>query len=77
MLNNILGLTIVTSGDLSESDSLELIEQLECADLAKQNFINGLLSFEDFLDILKLCDVNIDDYLIIVEGNLAKAKVTL
>ncbi|MEH2009991.1 hypothetical protein [Nostoc sp.] len=71
MLDDILGLRIVTTEKMSESESLKLIEQLECAELAKQRFIEGVISFEDYLDILELCEVDIDDYLITVEDNLA------
>lgn len=71
MLDDILGLRIVTTEKISVSESLKLIEQLECAELAQQRFIEGVISFEDYLDILELCEVNIDDYLITVEDNLA------
>ncbi|MEH1883996.1 hypothetical protein [Nostoc sp.] len=77
MLDGILGLSIVTTERMSESESSKLIEQLECAELAKQHFIEGAISFEDYLDILNLCEVDIDNYLITVEDNLAVAGITL
>lgn len=75
MISDILSLTIVTTQGMSADESLMLIKQLECAELAKQRFIEGLISFEDYLDILSLCNVNIDDYLVTVEGNLVIAGV--
>lgn len=75
MISDILSLTIVTTQGMSADESLMLIKQLECAELAKQRFIEGLISFEDYLDILSLCKVNIDDYLVTVEGNLVIAGV--
>lgn len=77
MLEGIFGLSIITTQDLSEQESFKLIEQLEGAELAKQNFINGSISFEDFLNILELCEVDIDDYLITVEQNLVDARFIL
>jgi hypothetical protein len=75
MLNDILGLTIMTTQGMSEDESLMLIEKLECAELAQQHFINGSISFEDYLDILGLCGVDIDDYLLKVEENLVIAEI--
>ncbi|MEA5601078.1 hypothetical protein [Nostoc sp. UHCC 0252] len=71
MLNDILGLTIITNQGMPEGESLRLIEKLECAELAQQHFIKGLISLSDYLDILDLCEVNVDDYLVTVEQNLA------
>ncbi|WP_138500898.1 hypothetical protein [Nostoc sp. PA-18-2419] len=77
MLEDILQLRIVTTEGMSESESLKLIEQLECAELAQKRFIEGSISFEDYLDILELCEVDIDDYLEIVEENLEGEKILL
>ncbi|MEH2244596.1 hypothetical protein [Nostoc sp.] len=62
---------------MSYAESLKLIEQLECAELAQQRFIEGVISFEDYLDILELCEVDIDDYLITVEDNLAVNEIVV
>ncbi|MDF5706549.1 MAG: hypothetical protein PUP90_02415 [Nostoc sp. S4] len=77
MLEGILELSIVTTEGMSESESLKLIEQLECAELAQQRFIQGSISFEDYLDILELCEVDIDDYLEIVDENLETAVIVV
>jgi hypothetical protein len=75
MLNDILGLTIITNQGMSEGESLRLIEKLECAELAQQHFIKARISLIDYLDILDLCEVNVDDYLETVENNLTIAGV--
>ncbi len=77
MLDDILGLSIITTEKMSESESSKLIEKLECAELAKTRFIKGEISFEDYLDILELCEVDIDNYLITVEDNLAVDGIIL
>lgn len=70
MLNEILGLEILVASNLESSEIKHLIKQLECAELAQAKFIKGELKFSDYCDILQLCDVNIDGYLIQVEDNL-------
>ena len=75
MLDSILELKILTTEGMTDDESTKLIDQLECAELAKQRFIDGSINFEDFLDILELCEVNIDDYLITVEENLIEERI--
>ena len=75
MLSDILELKIITTEKMSESESLKLIEQLECAELAQKRFVDGFISFEDYLDILNLCEVDIDDYLISVQDNLTAVGI--
>lgn len=70
MLDQILNLQIVTTSKMSLDEANHLIKQLECADLAKTAFIKGKLSLEDYFDILKLCGVNVDEYLSIIGANL-------
>lgn len=75
MLNEVLGLQIITTPGMSLAESEHLIKQLECANLGKIAFIKGELSLEDFCDILELCDVDVDEYLINVENNLSIAGI--
>ncbi|NET72922.1 MAG: hypothetical protein F6K62_18915 [Sphaerospermopsis sp. SIO1G2] len=42
-----------------------LIEREEVASLARRRFLEGLISFDDFMDCLKLAGMNIDDQKII------------
>jgi len=70
MLDEILSLEIFVAPNLESAEIQHLIKQLECAELAQTNFIKGKLTFADYCDILQLCNVNIDRYLIQVEENL-------
>ncbi|PHJ62792.1 hypothetical protein VF14_26875 [Nostoc linckia z18] len=75
MINEILGLQIITTPGMSLEECSYLIKQLECANLAKIQFAQGKLSLEDFCDILELCGVNVDEYLLQVEANLTTAGI--
>lgn len=70
MINQVLNLQIITAEGMSLQESDHLIKQLECAELAKDAFIRGELSLEDYCDILQLCGVNVDEYLTQIETNL-------
>ena len=53
------------------SDEIQLrIEQEEAACLGKIAFINGRITIDDYIDILEMCEVDIDDYFIAVEQNI-------
>ncbi|NJN13890.1 MAG: hypothetical protein HC836_34530 [Richelia sp. RM2_1_2] len=71
MLTEILNLQIIVTPDIEKTESAYLIKQLECAELALNAFVKGDLSLSDYCDILLLCDVNVDDYLLQVEDNLS------
>jgi hypothetical protein len=73
MLNEILELQIITTPGMSIEECQHLIQKLECANLAKESLIEGNLSLEDYCDILGLCEVNVDEYLINIEDNLTVA----
>ena len=77
MLDGILELSIITTEGMSQDESLKLIEQLECAELALSQFVKGGISFNDYVDILKLCNVDIEDYFIQVESNLTAVGITV
>ena len=71
MLKNYLSTQIETPHIICQDEAAYLIKQLETAQLALTQFVKGLISFTDYCDILQLCDVNVDDFLINVEQNLA------
>ncbi len=75
MIDDILGLELITAPSLCREEINYLIKQMECAELAKSAFICGELSLSDYCDILHLCNINVDQYLLIVEENLTAAKV--
>ena len=70
-----LGLQIIVAPSLEEEEIKILIKQMECAELAQTKFITGELSLSDYCDILQLCEINVDDYLITVEDNLSSLGV--
>lgn len=75
MLQRVLGLQIITAEGISRDESLHLIKQMECAELALARFLKREISFSDYCDILKLCGVGIDDYLINLEKNLSTVGI--
>lgn len=75
MINEILNLQVITAPGTTIQESKHLIKQLECAELAKTAFIRGELSFQDYCDILQLCGVNVDEYLLQIEANLNLAGI--
>jgi hypothetical protein len=70
MLSSILNTEINLNGFVCIDEANHLIKQQECVELARTRFINGEISFADYCDILELCDINIDQYLVTVENNL-------
>ncbi|PAX60042.1 hypothetical protein [Brunnivagina elsteri] len=70
MLDLILDTEINLNGFVCLDEANYLIKQQECIGLAQTRFINGEISFADYCDILELCNVNIDQYLVTVENNL-------
>ena len=71
MLQQYLSTQVVTSHAVCEHEAAYLIKQLEIAQLALTQFLEGSINFSDYCDILQLCDVNVDDFLINVEQNLS------
>jgi len=62
---------IIPAGEkLSQEECDYLVLKEEVATLARGKFAQGLISYEDYLDILETCDINIDDYLVTIENNL-------
>jgi hypothetical protein len=70
MLNQILELEIKIASPMDTSQCQYLIKQLETAELAKDKFLKNQISFQDYIDILEVCNIDIDDYLINLEDNL-------
>lgn len=75
MIHEITGLQLITTPHVSREELNYLIQQMECAELARIAFVRGELSLSDYCDILQLCNINVDQYLLTVEENLTTAKV--
>jgi hypothetical protein len=52
-----------------------LIKQLEIAEMATAKFTKGEISFSDFLELMELAEVDIDEYLGVVETNLLEVGI--
>jgi hypothetical protein len=57
------------------AEATHLIKQLECAELAIDRFLTCSISFRDLLDILELCEVDIDEYLFTLDSNLREVGI--
>ncbi len=54
-----------------------LCKQLELAQLATDKFVGCEISFSDFLELMELAEVNIDDYLLTIENNLLEVGASI
>ncbi|MCC5640539.1 hypothetical protein LC593_32865 [Nostoc sp. CHAB 5844] len=70
MLDILLETEIQVNHQISFDEANDLVRKLEVANLARDKFLAGQISLSDYCDILEMCDVNLDDYLISVESNL-------
>lgn len=70
-MQSLLSTQIVIVGKISEEEARHLEQRLQVSELALQRFLANKISFADYLDMIELCDINIDDYLINVEKNIS------
>lgn len=70
-MKSLLSTQIVVVGKISEEEARHLEQKLQVSEFALQRFIANEISFADYLDIMELCDINIDDYLINIEENFS------
>ncbi|MEH1810885.1 MAG: hypothetical protein V7K26_00090 [Nostoc sp.] len=70
-MQRLLSTQIVIVGKISNEEARHLEDKLQVSELALQRFIANQISFADYLDIMELCDIDIDDYLINVERNIS------
>lgn len=70
MIEAILQPEIFLVNQVCSEEAAHLIKQLEVAKLATDKFIKAEINFDDFLELMKLSGVNIDEYLLVVEENL-------
>lgn len=70
-LNSVLETEIYLPHSVCIDEANYLVEQHETALLALDAFIKGQIDFEDYADILELCGMDMDEYLLGVEENLS------
>ncbi|MBC5794226.1 hypothetical protein H5968_03460 [Sphaerospermopsis sp. LEGE 00249] len=56
-------------GGACEDEIKNLIEREEVASLARQKFMAGEISFQDFLDCLEIAQIDVNDFLEINDEN--------
>jgi hypothetical protein len=71
MIQNLLSTEIVIVEKISDEEARQLEKQLELSELALKRFLKSEINFSDYLEIMKMCQINIDDYLIVVQNNLS------
>jgi hypothetical protein len=73
MLEDIIGVEIPLYPQITEDEIALRIEQEEAAYLGRKAFLKGQISPDEYFDILEMCEVNMDDFLINLEGNLTES----
>ncbi|WP_414622051.1 hypothetical protein [Calothrix sp. CCY 0018] len=72
MFNDALRVGIyIPTRKLSCDEINYLIKQEEVSSLALERFLSAEISWNDYLDILEVCNVDIDDYLETSDQNFA------
>lgn len=72
MLQSLLNVGIfIPTRPLSQDEINHLILKEEVANLGLKRFLKGQISFNDYLDVLEVCNVDVDDYLQTVDENCA------
>lgn len=75
MIETILQPEIILMRSICNQEATHLIKQMEVAQTATDKFIKGEISFSDFLELMELAEVDIDEYLGIVEANLLEVGI--
>ncbi|BAU65662.1 hypothetical protein STA3757_30510 [Stanieria sp. NIES-3757] len=70
-----LEVNIEALNDHNDNDIKNVLIRLDICREALDAFLAQEITFEEYLDLLKTAEVNIDDYLINTEQNLIKARL--
>jgi hypothetical protein len=73
VLNNLLGVEIVLnkdSQDMNQTDIDNLVSLHSLMEVARKDFLKGSITFEEYLELLNMAGMNIDDYCLNLENNL-------
>lgn len=74
MLENLLGVEIITHNPSPQEIDV-LVKQEEAAKLGLDKFLAQKITFEEYLEVLELAGLNIDDYLLNLENNLNEVGI--
>ncbi|MGB3757277.1 MAG: hypothetical protein WBA07_13035 [Rivularia sp. (in: cyanobacteria)] len=61
----------VPTRKMSQDEINYLVRQEEVSNLALDRFLSGQISWSDYLDVLEVCNVDVDDYLQTADDNFA------
>lgn len=77
LLDNVLALTIPSNAirDMNPADLNNLLATYEIAESAKEDFLAGELTLDEYFQLLEMAQVNIDGYMKTLETNLETLKV--
>ncbi len=65
-----LGITVATTRDHNRDDLINLMESYKIIEIARDDFLNNEISFDEYLQLCELHQVNIDSYADTIEHNL-------
>lgn len=72
MLNDALRVGIyIPTRKMTQEEINYLVKQQEVSSLALDRFLGGQISWNDYLDVLEVCNVDVDDYLQTMDDNFA------
>jgi hypothetical protein len=70
MIEKVIGVEIPLYPQMTEDEIKLRLEQEEAAQLAMTCFCNGSITPEEYMDILEMCEVDMDSYCLNLEQNL-------
>jgi hypothetical protein len=70
IINDVLSLEIPIVPGMSRDEIDLRVEQEAVANMVVSDYAEGRVSFDDMLDVLEYCEVNIDEYVKLTLSNL-------
>ncbi|MBD2516860.1 hypothetical protein H6G93_17915 [Nostoc sp. FACHB-973] len=71
MIEGIIGVEIPLYPQMTEDEITLRLEQEEAAQLGLTCFLKGQITLEEYMDILEMCEVDMDAYCLNLEQNLS------
>ena len=68
-----IGINLQAVGKCSEAEMMNVIKSHELISQARDDFLSGELTIDEYLDLVEMHEVNMDSYLSTVEENLQAA----
>ena len=78
VLNDLLNVEIVLgqdSQDMNSTDLDSLVSLHSLMEIARNDFLKGSITFEEYLELLDMAGMNIDDYCLNLENNLTAIRI--